>query len=412
MYTLQRIQKYHENPALAVDGKKRLDDFRAYMMRLSIKTINEPLTKEHPRMIFSSDKHVFNLLNSECNGLIIDLKTLNPLVIPARQCVKSIRREHVKDVNLFVQKGLYDFYEIMDGTVINLYYFDNEWKISTKNGYDMNYMLWNDVAYIDTLSMVVEKYGMDLKTFYASLDINQCYTFGFKHHIHHPFNEGGEPIIKLWFIQSVLLHPPFTVNKTVSPIKNVPIQLPVAAKRNIYDVFREMKRALKNFKSSKKICYGYILRSRDESITRELSHLMLESNLLSQIEAIVYNYDVNKQIIESKLLRMEFIIIRALLNPLLRESLFLLFPEHIHIIEKVLDIKVKLTEAIMECHKTGDVEETTLSHSIAKIILPNIYTYFKFNSEEPITKEKIESLITSEIYIKHYYNLYISDLDL
>ena len=182
-----------------------------------LSTYNE----EDNRMIFytSKNKKFLNFPNDiakniwlECNGLVLDMKSMKPLVIPQKTFIKSI---DTNEVNLNLSKDLYDISLIEDGTTISLYYSDNldSWRISTQKGYDVTDKMWGSQTYKSIIDDILIVYNIEKIDFFDSLNKSKCYTFGFKHPSMHPFREGKpDPIIKMWFIQSTELISPYIVS--------------------------------------------------------------------------------------------------------------------------------------------------------------------------------------------------------
>jgi hypothetical protein len=95
-------------------------------------------------------------LNLTCNGLIVDINTCNILVIPQINCISNIE---MNTVNTYLYHGLYDIYQINDGTIVNMYWWDNNWVISTTKGYDLTNKKANPTTktYKEMIADILEK---------------------------------------------------------------------------------------------------------------------------------------------------------------------------------------------------------------------------------------------------------------
>lgn len=285
------------------------------------------------RMVFySSKKQRFNesdTLKLECNGLVFDTKNLKILVIP-----QILHKSYVETdvINSYLNNDLYDILRIDDGTVINLYYWIDSWRISTARSYDLTDKKWSSMTYREIVKDIL---GEQENTFYDTLDKEKCYTFGIKHKDLHPFLEGkDEPVNKIWFIQSVDLNEcsisyDFKNDLGISESKYSDIK-----PKNIKELFPLLKNSLNNFiykKNDTEINYGYILRSKDPKKTGENSIVLLESSLLQNIRKLFYHSSFNKVSKERGYDRIKYILINSYLDVNKNYLFKLLFPQYLHL---------------------------------------------------------------------------------
>ena len=311
-----------------------------------LSTYNE----EDNRMIFytSKNKKFLNFPNDiakniwlECNGLVLDMKSMKPLVIPQKTFIKSI---DTNEVNLNLSKDLYDISLIEDGTTISLYYSDDldSWRISTQKGYDMTDKMWGSQTYKSIIDDILIVYNIEKSDFFDSLDKYKCYTFGFKHPSMHPFREGKpDPIIKIWFIQSTELISPYNVSTefdnpkiTKQTVYNFPTE------KNTKVLFNQLRMSFTNFLSSGNINYGFILRSKDESQTGINSNIILKSSLMNRIRQLYYNVPIDK-LDKDKYDIEKYIVISSYLDTNTHIMFITLFPQYESLYKKLNDIKSK-----------------------------------------------------------------------
>ena len=231
-----------------------------------------------------------NIYKRECNGLILTHDGF-PLVVPPRSLKYNI---DASIANKYIHQGLYHIYKVEDGTSFNLYY-RGKWTISTMRGYDMNNVKWgNSATYQDIISECLEKIGLTWELFVEKLNINCCYSFGFKHPHMHKFREGKDTdIYKLWFIQSVITDPDhenYLWANTTCPIAIIPSQeLHTNVISNISELYTAAAGSLKTFQETSDVCYGFILRSVNVEVTNTHSDLFIESSLMRYIRKFCYD---------------------------------------------------------------------------------------------------------------------------
>ncbi len=142
------------------------------------------------RIILINGKKINNgtSVYQECNGLILEYNTIENQYKVLCLPLKISNVVNFNNVNNNLKKKMcnYNVHKIYDGTVIHLYFYNNEWKISSHKGYDVT----NKVFYIYTYkyifdSIIKEKYPSFT---YDMLDKNKSYTFCFKYDKYHIFN--------------------------------------------------------------------------------------------------------------------------------------------------------------------------------------------------------------------------------
>lgn len=275
----------------------------SYLMqsRKSLHSVRQELALCGIRVVSNDDIAIFslahsskntemNVYNRECNGLILDMSG-KPVVVPPRSLRYNI---DTSTANKYIHQGLYHIYKVEDGTSFNLYY-RNKWTISTMRGYNMNDVKWgNSATYQEIITECLQKMGLTWDQFVDNLDVNQCYSFGFKHPHMHKFREVGDnDIYKLWFIQSVVTDPKhvdYLWANNVCPVAIIPTQeLYNETVSNIRELYKKSADSLKNFQEAGEVCYGFILRSVNVEATNAHSDLFIESSLMKNIRKFCYD---------------------------------------------------------------------------------------------------------------------------
>jgi hypothetical protein len=289
MNTVEFLTKNNFTGCLS-EKKRLFNEFNQYGIKVSYR-IN--LENNNIRYIFSTTKKYrvsgrIDRYISECNGLVLEASNgiWSVLVLPV-PTFKS--RIPAAKINVFLEENLYDVIKIRDGTIINMYYYEGEWCISTARGLLVNEVSPKNKTYQELLSDVCKDY----KTFTSSLDIKKSYTFGFKHPEMHPFYEGKETsIYDMWFIQSY-----DQITKIVN-YENTFAELGLKYKfvnspeygvcKNIHNIFKKNTNSMVEFALKGEVNYGFILRSRAPLRTLGNSNILLESKLLQNIRKLKY----------------------------------------------------------------------------------------------------------------------------
>ena len=337
---------------------KDLNDIRSELFKIGIKSFYD-----EDRMIFTTTRSnktaQMNLFSSECNGLILSTVDWAPFVIPPR----TLRYNFNHDIcNKWIQKGLYHIYEAEDGTCFNMYYYHNQWLISTTNGIDVGNKKWEDIhstlvnndnlTYKELISECLVKNNMTWDELVTRLDKTHCYSFGFKHPTMHPFYEGrSSPIYKFWFIQSVCLDKssptylwsydtPNIPHDTDNLIKNMKHQelSKVGVISDVKELIKlaesELFRYINDLEKKEGITsvrYGFILRSVNYELTGNHSDIYIESSLLREIRKFWYNNNTVLQCKSNKWNKTNTTILLAFLDNRSNENFTLLFPQYIDI---------------------------------------------------------------------------------
>lgn len=282
--------------------KSSYDDNRVIL------TYDQDNKNDNNTKVYKNDNNIKGIDVNECNGLILDRKTYNPLVIPVKVLRKKVKLSPSVD---------YKIYYIEDGTVVNLYYLDNNssegacknssegecnnWLISTANGYEMNKVTWDTKTYQTVITECLADIGLTWETFTSLLNKEHCYTFGFKHPEFHKFYSGTKKgIYKFWFVQHVRLSDMkiFNTFDTFDTMFNSQKLYEHGFTNNdllLKDLNRTATNALQIYTDHVDECndvkcdnhedyvnYGYIIKSDDENF-------IIESSLLQKIRTIWYN---------------------------------------------------------------------------------------------------------------------------
>jgi hypothetical protein len=322
---------------------KDIEFIRSFFYRNYIKTHVEDTITESKRMIFMTNKNHSDFSNpivQECNGLIIEANEnkYRALVVPILKFHSSYRKS---DVNHLYKESLYALYKVIDGTTVNLYYYNGSWRISTANGYDVsNLNFINTKTYSDVL---VELFNLYPNFTFDKLQTHKCYTLIFTYTEFHAFNVNNNSIV---FVQSVDLNE-FNNNKKLvisyDDDIGVPFQQELTTTKSLNDIYNETYHAYNNYLKTGVVNFGYILRSKNQSRTRQHNHILIESSLMSSIRKLMYNNSIYNDLIKSDFLKelnlnynkMQINVLQAYLNVNTMAKFNKLFPQFSNEIKKI-----------------------------------------------------------------------------
>ncbi len=359
------------------------------------------------RLIFSCAKSIkmsqkLTPIQVECNGLIVetDGTTWTPLVvpIPTSKCKLNTRL-----VNEYLSMNYYNIYPVYDGTIINLYFYDGAWVISTARGFQMNRQVFNEMTYEDIISDILQRLTSSLDEFYANLDTTRCYSFGFKHPDIHPFLECGEPVFDMWYIQSVALDDIlnvdlYTDNEYICSVIGVqqPIQFSV---RKIHELFVLKEDAI-NTMSGDKPCFGFILRGSADNVGHDNINLLLESSLMRAIRQLWYDGHSNKFIVNRGYDRTKLILLNSYLDESRTEMFTKVFPQFVQSLDEIRARIQSLVDQVVEYRSIPELECAPIvrffDNEVSKITSSN-------------SREIIASIIVVPKYIDTYYKFLTSE---
>jgi len=303
------------------------DKVRKYLYKNYIKTVIEkpeletPNTEYRMMLIGNRFKSDFkNPISFECNGAIVSYNRTNnkwkTLVIPTE--LFNSQPLCKEQINTYIKNKNYSLYKVYDGTIINLYFYQNQWRISTNKAYDATNLLFMENK---TYNNVLEELFSSYKDFNMNrLNINKCYTICFKYEKFHSFRENSnENQNKLILIQSIDMEL-FNSQKKIHIDYTEDIGIPVSTQynlpgdytlKNIYNIlYNEITKYKKYSKTTTyEPNFGLILRSHNYNHTKEYSNILLESNLMSKIRNLLYNHSFAKKLnYFDKLLNNEMIV--------------------------------------------------------------------------------------------------------
>ena len=400
----------HEPEQIAIPAAKPVVSSRRTKGGACVLDINfESLSIEVPdpiaTRIFLSHGPVANfvkgahtLLYYELNGLVLDTATWLPLVIPP---LAFNMKPPMKIINRFLVDGAYDVINIDDGTVVTLYYYNDKWCLATAHGYDVTEMCWmgslnySEIIY-DLVSRLYPEFAaasgisiVDRRLQFTLLNPSNCYTFGFRHHNFHPITSDPE---RMWYIQSVPIRAPYAYLQMIGiPMQRCEVVLSGT------DILTLSKSAESH--------YGYILRSRNNGLTREFSHYILRSQKMLDIASIMYSRPGSEiaTFINADN-RQGFNVMRAILNVTLRTRFHELFP-NINVSRELAYIERLITELVARIRESAPVSSAPV-HAV-----DHLHKHIT-KCEDLAASPNCESVVRDYVISPEYALLYLRELSL
>lgn len=236
-------------------------------------------------------------LASECNGLIIDYSNWTVVCYPpetpnANYNATEVDRDFSK----------YRVFAAGDGTVLNLYYYCDQWRFSTTRGIDMGETEWCGI----TFSKAFNEQDVNITT----LDTAKCYTFGMTHPSMHYTKQK-----KLWFIGS------WSAEHGRSWDPEAGLQH--LAQRE-FTGFCTVGYAISSTAGE----FGIILRSTCPDTTRENSTVHIEHSKMKEIRQLIYDRQLTIAAEEFQIKRKEYISLLNLLDKNRIVRWLALYPDH------------------------------------------------------------------------------------
>ena len=377
-------------PTLKGNPEDALNDLiqflRSLLNNVGIRVTYEPpnrvMTREDTKIVLSVNRNKADFevpLARECGGIVISVRhfsggrgswTWEYLAIPAGEFGPIPSKKTLKNA---LTRGKYTVFEAIDGTTICLYYHNGTWCMSTKNGYEVSSLVWRGITYSKALKEVLSTYT-DFN--WSALSTDCCYTIGFRHPTHHPF----QPAKRAWFIDARNT----TTMEAAENVTGLPPQTVVESPDGVVGL---ADRALKYWEDTKEANYGYVLRSRDPT----QPDLFLESTLLCRIREFVYHMKFipnRERRIKTKQLfsDIKYVVLRAYLDPVRRELFIRMFPQFQSIYD---DIEVFINKLVQK------ITQPKADFEVDPAFLDRVHIYL--NKEHPRISSRTKTSIIRDV---------------
>nr|BBO54001.1 pM448R homolog protein [Abalone asfa-like virus]BCY04550.1 hypothetical protein [Abalone asfa-like virus] len=297
------------------------------------------------------------------NGILIDgfngaLKCVAPATLtrPFGPDFLPDEKEHQdKMINDHLKKGDYDIIQIYDGTVVTLYPVFSEtgnlqcFKLATNSTPDFGKRKSiTGRTHNELVAELFRKSGIecavittdtgDVGLLLPGLDLDHCYTIGYRHHEAHPFAFDGE---RIWNVRSVNLK---TGELSTQKIKHIEDEKIVTFDKpmSLQDLRDECAPALSDFLEapSTTVNYGYILKSKVPGrLPFQEDLFVIPSSFLTFLQDTIYKY----QYVEGTL-DLEKTVLRSYLDKaVLKDTFLTIFPQFDGEYQKFNQVLAKIT---------------------------------------------------------------------
>ena len=304
----------------------------------------------------------------ECNGLVVDSKTWRIIVRPPKILNDNLTAEDAENIKTNVKKC--NIIKINDGTSVSLYYWNNEWCISSKNYFDIrNYThLDKTIKYNTAIEEVLLSKGITLE----SLNKNYSYTIGFTHPKFHPYSKE----LNVWLIHVYDHSVQQFVECDINLVKQESLKETITIKTMQLNN-ESMDYCMKNQH------YGYIIQSPTQNY-------ILRSILFATIKQFMYEFP------KKHLINLNYITLRGfLVNKYLFKQLF---PQFIDNVNKL--------EVLFEKIYTNIISKKIIDHTNAIILdIENLIKTNKLNTLKATDRSIISDFIYNSRNLDFYYSV-------
>jgi hypothetical protein len=343
---------------------------------------------------------------SEANGLILQRSTYKPLVVPPRTLRHNL---DTNVVNRFLVSNFYTIYAAVDGTTVNLYYWNGRWTFSTAKGISMNDVKWHDLTYEEMFIQALETHGYTWETFLSMLDENYSYTFIMRHPSIHKFNNQQAHLYFVQYVNLATTSDKYLKVYNINTTLNIPTQdtIPYIEIKNMSTLYRKAVNALDHYKKTGEICYGFILRSVDILITQEHSDLYVESSLMKYIRKTWYDKDLINSCNKNNWNKEKIVTLTAfLVDKGKRSDFYTLFPQYRSMLTDYENLTNLLIDKVIQA-SNGELADTTDPLELeAKSVWEKIHSKWFLPADAPVEhkKEIAKSIIYNLNYVLTLYN--------
>jgi hypothetical protein len=353
------------------------------------------------------DADFSNPMVAECNGLVLEYRNnqWRLLVVPTASCTHA--KISMNQANRFLQEKRYQIYEVLDATMINMYFHDNSWKISSGKGYDVTHFQFTETyTYMQLFKHIIAiKYP---KFSFSQMDQSCCYTFAIRWNEFHRFNETKHiPLAKansndyIKLIKATNLSTLNDLDLNWASVA-VPIYHPIDVKNanSISVLMNYAKNAYakyaKGYETNHykfKPLYGYILRSTSSNMPRAYKNIMITSSLFATIKYGLYAKASNSR---NQTITNMFIHLR-------RKAQFLvLFDQYLPTFNKLEEIAVTISREVITLINTKQHEST--DPRIQSFVTKVAEQFWKLYTLEDIQLDTVatQSLVYDFIHMSDY----------
>lgn len=325
-------------------------------------------------------------LTKQCNGIVLECVdgAWKVLSMPSAGFAPCGR----------IDLSNYDIYDIRDGTVVTLYWYNDELCLSSANGHDVSgYCRVGEVTYLDALKEALGNINPD------TLDRTKSYTLGFRNAKYHPLVDKNIPSV--WLIQITDLSSGLPVRDDTDI--GIPRQQPRSDVT--FKMIKELStNSVNNYLRTGDAHYGFILRNKTNA-----NDVIMKSQLLRKLEILFYDNPKKKDHLLTPAGHEKYFALKAYLHYNDRALYVQLFPQFKHYHKDFATTFANLTSRVVFMLKSNKHKETISDSvvnpldNVARVISSHIEESALINVADESCRKIIEDFIISPNYLDWYY---------
>ncbi|MCK9607798.1 MAG: hypothetical protein M0R33_15250 [Methylomonas sp.] len=311
------------------------------------------------------DRKSCNFASKICratNGVVIDIHDYSCKILAA---LPSELNSSPSLNKVFGNLEKYDIFEAKDGTIVTLYYDirAGRWRIASSFAFDISTYTWmGNKTYAEILqdawSQMQSPTTSGVSSFFSALNKEKTYAIGIHHPDFHPLynvtesenkprnSSGGAEI---WIVDG-------------PDIPGITRQQPINRADTAESIQHILSSALNKFLTTRAIHHGFVLRAKPE-FEEELgadANVCLESSLRRAVVKHVYDIPREMTMHLDNTTRLNFMSLRAYLNPTAHSEFLVLFPHAAEFYAKMDYIIERISSIILaKMRATGDAAVAT-----------------------------------------------------
>lgn len=277
-----------------------------------------------------------------CGGIVLEYPSMDVLALPPTPLIDQFNRRE-----LLENFSSYTVEHAIDGTQLTAYWNDG-WKLSTANGYDVGDLKWfGGKTFMEATAEVV---GSE---FFTTLDRNCSHTFVIRHPQFHPLEADTMRGFSVVSVDIGYFNNDFSYVTAVAPLpplprhELLPNMTPADHYKSLVNINRNSLYGLVRLKTTPR--YGFILRSTAPG----LPNIIMRSTLEIFLRDNIYNVPEDSTVTAEK--RLDFMILRGWLSYNTRFILGDLMPKRTGVLyKKFAQLIVDVTKLIIAGSEEGD----------------------------------------------------------
>lgn len=349
------------------------------------------------RVVLSGDRNKqnsFTMANVH-STYIIDSTTWTITSVFPKMCQSSPQQSKINNI---LNSQEYTLSKIIDGTIINLYFFNGKWNMATSTSYDLTGKKWiGDSTYFDVFMNVCND-GMkqEFGTNFENLDTTSCYNFIMRSHEFHPFLHDPEG---LTFVNRVDLKTLEVIS--INPFETIPSQQIVEHSFQTYDEMKEsLKASFQTAVNGGDVNYGYIIHPTDQT----QPNIMVESELLQKIRYHAYFMPNALKNILNETNREKFRIINNVIHSQSYSEFLSLFPQYAQTHTEYKTCLDTITKIIVDKLKNPKKE---IKHPLVPMTKKILDSICRRENLMTLKYGDVNSVVHNYVYNTYYISVYL-----